>query len=262
MEKDSTARVYGETIDIDSNAVKNFFGSRASERAKEHIDAPTILSGDTDIKHIERWTNEELERWFPLFRIDKDSCVFEIGFGTGRMTKYLTGIAKQYVGVDYVESFLDTVLEREDIVKNKDTKFFSCSLEQFLIENSAQYQGIFNRVFLSGGVFLYINDMVLQSCISKISDMLQESGIIYISEPIALEERLTLNSFYSENLHDTYSAIYRTEEEYREFFRPFLDKGFELKISQEFFAEDIKKMKETRQWIFILEKNVEESGRK
>lgn len=262
MKKDSTARVYGKAIEIDSNAVKTFYGLRAKDRIEKHIDAPTILSSDTDIKLVDQWTKEELNRWFPLLRLDENSHVFEIGFGTGRMTKYLTRTAKQYVGVDYVESFLNTVLEREDLIKSENTKFFSLPLDQFLIENSEKYRGFFNRVFLSGGVFVYINDTVLQGCISKLAEMLQESSMIYISEPIALQERLTLNSFYSENLNDNYSAIYRTEAEYRKLFRPFLDNGFQLKISQEFFEEDIKKMKETRQWIFILERDADSADGK
>ena len=63
-----------------------------------------------------------------------------------------------------------------------------------------------------------------------------------------------MNSFYSETIQDNYSAIYRTVDEYKKLFSAFLNQGFELDVCQEFFENDIKKMKETKQWIFILKR--------
>ena len=101
---------------------------------------------------------------------------------------------------------------------------------------------------------MYMNDCTLKECMAHLADMLQESRVMYISEPVAVEERLTLNAFYSETIQDNYSAIYRTVDEYRELFSPFLNQGFALEVCQEFFENDIKKMKETKQWIFILKR--------
>lgn len=101
---------------------------------------------------------------------------------------------------------------------------------------------------------MYINDDVVCECITNLIPLLQDSCIIYISEPIAIEERLTLKSFYSENMKDYYSAIYRTESDYEKIFEPLLKEGFKIKVSEPFFKDDIKKQKETKQWIFILER--------
>lgn len=62
----------------------------------------------------------------------------------------------------------------------------------------------------------------LKDCIAKLTSFLDETCIIYISEPIALEERLTLNKFYLDNLDSEYSAIYRTISEYNKIFKPLL----------------------------------------
>lgn len=254
MEEQRSTRIYGEPVNIVQEQVKELYANRVETRGQLHVDAPTILSGDTDVKNIELWTQEEMERWFPKFRLDNNCVVFEIGFGTGRMTKYITSQASQYVGIDYVEKFKKVVLNREDIIKTKNTEFYTISLEDFLSREQKQYKGKFNRVFLSGGVFMYINDNELQRSIQLLLNILQDNCVVYISEPIAIEERLTLDAFYSDTIKDTYSAIYRTEEEYMELFKPFMDAGFSLKQSQEFFENDIKHMKETKQWIFILER--------
>ena len=247
-------RIYGKNVDIDSNAVKNLYSARSEKNGDRPVDAPTVLSSDTNIENIELWTKEELERWFPQFALDNESIVLEIGFGTGRMTRYITPKAGEYVGIDYVKEFVDTVKKREDIVKKENTVFLHMPLEQFAAENHSRYSKRFNRLFLSGGVFMYMNDCTLKECMAHLADMLQESCVMYISEPVAIEERLTLNSFYSETIQDNYSAIYRTVDEYRELFSPFLNQGFALDVCQEFFENDIKKMKETKQWIFILKR--------
>lgn len=254
MENHSKTRIYGKNIETDGDAAKELYSTRAEKSGQVHVDAPTVLSSDANIENIRLWTEEELRRWFPLFGLSARDKVFEIGFGTGRMTKYITAAAGEYVGIDYVEPFLKTVLARKDIEKKESTKFYTASLQEFLKGHREEYSAAFNKVFLSGGVFMYINDRELCQCLEGLADMLKPSCLVYISEPVAIFQRLTLDSFYSETIKDDYSAIYRTEEEYREIFRAFTDRGFELEVSQEFFENDIKKMKETKQWIFILKR--------
>ncbi len=252
--EEASSRIYGDHTEISSESVKSFYDSRAKQNGDAPVDRPVVLCADTNLDNIELWAKEELENWFPMFRLDENSQVFEIGFGTGRMTRYITNTAKEYVGVDYVEQFAKTVSEREDIVKKENTRFYTASLEEFLRKNQEVFPKRFNRVFLSGGVFMYINDDVVCECITNLIPLLQDSCIIYISEPIAIEERLTLKSFYSENMKDYYSAIYRTESDYEKIFEPLLKEGFKIKVSEPFFKDDIKKQKETKQWIFILER--------
>lgn len=186
--------------------------------------------------------------------MNEESVVFELGFGTGRMTKYIVPTAKQYIGVDYVKEFVDIIEKREDIGIKENTLFYHADFESFLKNADTMNLPEFTHFFLSGGVFMYMNDATVQNCIVQMEKYLAKKSIIYISEPIALEERLTLNSFYSEAIEHTYSAIYRTEEEYKKIFEPLMQKGYTLKISDLFFEDDIKKQKETRQWIFILER--------
>ena len=247
-------RIYGKVSDINTEEVKSFYAERSGKSKTVHVDSPVVLSGDVNVENIELWTSWELEKWFPLLLLDKTSVVFELGFGTGRMTKYIIPKVKQYVGIDYVDEFVRIVQEREDIKAEKNASFFNMDFQTFLNERGRMKMPMFTHFFLSGGVFMYMNDHELQECIEKMEPMLAGHSVIYLSEPVALEERLTLDSFYSESLSHNYSAIYRTEKEYRKLFRPLFEKGYRLKISELFFEEDIKKQKETQQWMFIMER--------
>jgi len=249
-------RVYNDHIQIDPENLKDFYKKRAKEKISIDIDAPVVLCGDRDKSKIGAWTTFELENRFPLLSIDRDSVVLEVGCGTGRISKYITSVVDTYVGVDYVKEFIDIVQLREDIEKKESTYFIHSSIQE-LANGSVTFpvQKNFNRFIISGGVFMYINDDEVKDVLGKLIKRFDKECIIYLSEPIALKERLTLNNFYSEDLENEYSAIYRTEEEYVNIFDILFKEGFELKVSEEFFYDDIKNQKETKQWMFILHRN-------
>lgn len=248
-------RVYTENVSIDERSIKELYKKRAIEKVSIDVDAPVVLCADRNKDNIEKWTNFEVEHRLPFLQLDKNSVVLEIGCGTGRISKFITPLVSEYVGVDYVEEFINLIKNREDIYKDENTYFLNASVSEIVDEN---YQlptvNKFNRFVISGGVLMYINDDELKHCITNIVSLFDENCIVYISEPISIKERLTLNKFYSDNLESEYSAIYRTVDEYQEILKPLYDNGFKLKVSEEFFFEDIKLQKETRQWIFVLEK--------
>lgn len=246
-------RAYGKPQEIEPEEVKKLYAERASKSKTKHVDSPVVLSGDVDVKNIDSWTEWELKKWFPMLQLDENSIVFELGFGTGRMTKYILPEIRQYVGVDYVKEFVDIVQNRTDIEKKEHALFLHEDFHEFLQKYDTMQLPAFTHFFVSGGVFMYMNDDIVRACIEEMVKMLDKKSIVYISEPIAIEERLTLNSFYSEQIEHNYSAIYRTEEEYKHLFEPLFRRGYTLKVSELFFEEDIKKQKETQQWIFILE---------
>ena len=57
---------------------------------------------------------------------------------------------------------------------------------------------------------------------------MDEHARIYFTEIIALAERLTLNEFYSEALKADYDVIYRTEAEYNQIYKSWLEAGFQI----------------------------------
>ncbi|WP_077619685.1 methyltransferase domain-containing protein [Bacillus sinesaloumensis] len=248
-------RIFSKNIHIDHNSIKEFYKKRALDKVSIDIDAPVVLCGDKDKDKIEAWTSFELKNRIPLLHLDSESNVLEVGCGTGRISKYITPKVNSYVGNDYVKEFIDIIKYRSDIVKKDKTFFIHSSIQDLTYYiDKLPIRKKFNRFVISGGVLMYVNDDELEESLGKLIELFDDECILYISEPIALDKRLTLDKFYSENLESEYSAIYRTEEEYLEIFNVFLKKGFELKVSEEFFYEDIKAQKETKQWFFILQR--------
>ncbi|CEK32924.1 tellurite resistance protein TehB [[Clostridium] sordellii] len=248
-------RVYKNKINIDETSIKNFYESRAIEKVDIDIDAPVVLCGDKKKDKIYEWTKFEVENRLKLLKLDPDSRVLELGCGTGRISKFIVNKVKEYIGVDYVKEFIDIINGREDIKKGEQIHFLNLSFSD-IVENPKilPTKNKFNRFIISGGVFMYINDEALEYSMKKLINLLDEECIIYISEPISINERLTLDNFYSENLECEYSAIYRNCNEYNKIFEAFYKANFKLKLSEEFFYNDIKLQKETKQWMFLLER--------
>lgn len=82
------------------------------------------------------------------------------------------------------------------------------------------------------------------------------NSIVCIREPIAVQDRLTLKNFYSNELEDNYNAIYRTRDELLAFFQEtLLCSGFIVKKEHYLFEENsLNNRKETAQYYFILER--------
>ncbi len=250
----SDKRIEGTCIDIDMESVHEMFIERINRTVRD-VDAPTIPSSDVHIDHVKLWTENECRKWLPCLKLDETSRVLEMGFGTGRMTKYLTPLCGHYTGIECVDEFVKIAQARTDIHLDNAVllKGYFHDLATHRLKLPCQ---TYNRFVIAAGVFTYINDEEAREDIKALVPLLseQEDCIIYISEPIAVENRLTLNKFYSEEMKQEYSAIYRTENQYLKLFIPLLEAGFIIKVSEEFFEKDIKGRKETRQWVFILER--------
>lgn len=248
-------RVYKNKISIDETSIKNFYESRAIEKVDIDIDAPVVLCGDKKKDKIYEWTKFEVENRLKLLNLDQDSRVLELGCGTGSISKFIVNKVKEYIGVDYVKEFIDIINAREDIDTGEKIHFLNLSFDDIIKNpNILPTENKFNRFIISGGVFMYINDEILEYGLNRLVNLLDEECIVYISEPISINERLTLDKFYSENLECEYSAIYRTCNEYDKLFEAFYKENFKLKLNEEFFYNDIKLQKETKQWMFLLER--------
>jgi len=100
-----------------------------------------------------------------------------------------------------------------------------------------------------------------QNCESEITgmeqllDKMDTQAMVYFTETIALEERLTLNQFYSEALKAEYDVIYRTEMEYNQIYERWLAAGF--RILEQGMLPHLNKeeeYRETDRWYTILKR--------
>ena len=75
-------------------------------------------------------------------------------------------------------------------------------------------------VIIFSGFLMYINDDDINIIMDEVNQIGAEDKIIFAMEPTScMETRLTLKDFYSDGLESDYNAIYRTEQEYLDFFK-------------------------------------------
>ncbi len=102
---------------------------------------------------------------------------------------------------------------------------------------------------------MYINDNELEKCFFDLKNILEPHCILYMIETVGIKERLTLKEFYSAALKTDYSTIYRTPEEYKEYYKRCLDiteknmfSGFMPHLNKE------TEYSETDRWYTIIER--------
>ena len=139
--------------------------------------------------------------------------VLEIGCGGGRFSEFIHDKCAYYLGIDYTEEHIETANKNYDYENCKFQVMSATDIknDELLIEPP------FDVVLISQ-VLLFINDSDLLKLMEEINKITSDEKQIFITETTAHDSRLTLKDFYSEDLDEDYNAIYRTQEEFLEFF--------------------------------------------
>ena len=246
-------RIYNTKFNINTKNTMNFYDARAQKIHQMSCPYTAVLLGDQNPEHAKKWNDFEKENILPLIKIDKDSIIFDIGCGMGRWAEFVIPIAKYYYGIDFSNEMIKLAKER-CCFSTKKYDFVVSSFQDAVLNVKEKYQYKFNRVIISG-VCMYINDEDLSDCILKLTDYLDEHCVIYFTETVALEKRITLNECESVALKSTYDVIYRTVEEYNKFYTSLLDSGFKI-VKQEYLPHfnNENNFTETERWFTILER--------
>lgn len=245
-------RIKEKIVDINYEETRKFFSSRAKKYKNENPYSVTMYQ-DNNALLVEQRNKAEQEKILPLLDINENSKIIDIGCGIGRWTEAIKQNINLYFGIDFSADLIKIARERNC---RQNVTFDVVSATDIL-----KYEGLnkiipFNIIIISG-VLLYLNDEDVRKVISSLEHISTKDTIIYIREPIGIENRLTLKEVFSEELNDYYNAIYRTEEEYIEIFNQCLKPSeFEV-INKGFLFDEISNLnnrKETSQFYFILKK--------
>lgn len=185
-------RVYTDKINIDNNSTKEFW----QKRANNINNLQTVLLGSDNTGSEQNIRNENEKRIVEkIIEKIQNPGILDIGCGIGRWAENLQNKFEYYVGVDFSEGFINSILNLDkDILTSR-----------------------FNLIICTG-VLMYINDENISNIFKAFRQVSPE--YLYIQESISLMEgRLTLNKFESKDLKTDYSAIYRTKQEYEEYFK-------------------------------------------
>ena len=213
-----------------------------------------VLLADQNPEIAEQWDVFEKQIMLPKINIDGNSKVLDIGCGMGRLAEVIIPISGYYCGIDYSEEMIKLAKKRCCFKRDK-YDFINASFQE-AVGNPKRLHGVrFNRVIVSG-VCMYINDFDMDNCVRNLLRNLDEKCILYLKETVALQERLTLDRHPSAALKTSYDVIYRTAQEYLDYYQVFLENGFEIKAHG--YLPNVNKGKEyseTERWHAILQRD-------
>lgn len=215
-------RIYGQKTCINTQKIQNFYDKRAVGSTSEDIGI--VLQGNPQFQ--DQRNAYERDYILPMLNIGPETRVLDIGCGIGRWAGFVLPNCRSYCGVDFSQ---EMVRIAKQVCQNQGgySTLYCMSAAEAISQNADFYGGRFELV-VANQVFMYINDPDAVRIFRQLPKLLAEHCIIYLAEPIGLQERLTLNDFFSEALQTSYSAIYRTTEEYMELYAPLFDEGFSV----------------------------------
>ena len=217
-------RIYGAAVDIDSESVKAFY----NERARMLKDSLSTVNLQTNAEASQKRDLYEKEQIIPKLNLSLADNVFEFGCGFGRFAEALAGKVGSYLGVDISDELIKIAKSKFD--NHAGFKFIEGDVSK--IQNSSEIICGSHTLLMTMGVLMYLNDSEVEKVLNLFCKLSAPNAKIYIRESVTLiPQRLTLNGFWSENLQQSYTAIYRTVPEYEKLFQLLTNNGFQLKES-------------------------------
>ncbi|MGL5969575.1 MAG: methyltransferase domain-containing protein [Kluyvera sp.] len=232
---------------INEEAVLGFFESRASQKVDSH---PLTMTMYQSVELATQRDKHEKSLILPKLQLYTDANVLDIGCGNGRWYDSLQSVGVQYTGIDFSPSLIAIAQEKHQ--QDSRCNFFVKRAYDLTPELTVSSGRPFSHVIISG-VLLYLNNEEVVQVFRRLATVIQPGTIIFIREPLANEQRLTLKSHWSEELNAQYNAIYRTYEELQSLINMCSDSiCLELLETGPMYPQDFNNRKETQQHYFIF----------
>lgn len=244
-------RLSREKINIDYKETSRFFVERAKKYKEDNPYSVTMYQ-DNNPELVRMRNEKEIEMVLPKLGLDECSRVLDIACGIGRWADAITQDISGYIGIDFSKELIEIAEGRN---KRKNYSFYQGAVSEVSDILSAHHISGINKILMMG-ILMYLNDKEVAGLFKQVCSISGRNVTVCIREPVALEERLTLKEFYSAELKDSYSAIYRTRKELNEFMEESLFReGFHIRQEGFLFEEDaLNNRKETAQYYYLLER--------
>jgi SAM-dependent methyltransferase len=234
-------RYTGSAHEISYQATLEFFESRGRNASPE---APQTATMYQDQALAQQRDICERDTVVPLLGLLGSERVLDIGCGYGRWAEVLAGRVREYLGVD----FSAELLKLADAKHLRHARFQRLAAQD-ISPISVGLPPPFD-LFICSGILIYLNDADVTRLGAAIAAMAAPSARVYVREPMALTERLTLDRFPSVELKREYSAVYRTRAQCHELLgTPLREVGFKLVEDRSLYPSEICNRKETEQQI-------------
>ncbi|MFO0982167.1 MAG: class I SAM-dependent methyltransferase [Planctomycetota bacterium] len=193
----------------------------------------------------------ERETVLRLLALRQPVRVLDVGCGVGRWALHLAPHVASYLGIDFSAALITIARERVLGLWQPERFTFQELPAAALGTAPLHVPPPFDLVIVAG-VLVYVNDADCVRVLSAIAELCERDATVYVREPVAREQRLTLDQFFSSELRARYSAVYRTRAQYDALFAPTLaSRRFTLAHAGDLFGDDLGNRAETRQQIFL-----------
>lgn len=250
-------RLSREKVNIDYKETNRFFGERAKKYKEDNPYSVTMYQ-DNNPELVRMRNGKEIERLLPKLELDECSRVLDIACGIGRWADVITQEISGYVGIDFSKELIEIAKSRN---RKGNFSFYQGTASEISNILSVHHIEGINKILMIG-ILMYLNDKEVTDLFKQVSRIASKNVTVCIREPVAIKDRLTLKEFYSTELQDSYSAIYRTREELNEFMEENLFReGFQIRQEGFLFEEDaLNNRKETAQYYYLLERHNKEQS--
>lgn len=237
-------------IKIDKKKIESFFKERANKH-DENQPLKTVIYQDKNPNLAKERDKYEKYKIKKIINFSNNDTVLDIGCGIGRWADEISNSVKRYVGIDFINEFID--IANSKYKKKNNIQFFclqGSELSEGRIINHSPYS-----IFMILGLFPYISDDDGYGIIKQLNKISSDNSKIIIREPIAIEKEMILNNVWSEDMETNYSAKYRTHDWFIKMFNDFLlSKGYKIVVDEPLFPNHLNNRKETKQHLFCLKK--------
>lgn len=242
------SRIYSLKTTISPQQVQKFFDGRAKKEANP-VNA-VMLQSDKSTIATER---DEYERTNLLPMPTSRSRILDLGCGAGRLASCFVDTAHEYLGLDFSHELIAIASTQ---YQNQENIRFEIAEVPNLKHDSHAFSQLHDLIIVTG-LFIYLNDEDVAKTLRLIANVASPSARVYIRETVSvISQRLTLKEFFSEELGEQYSAIYRDENDLRQSVHDTLvSQGFRLSDSGLAFPEHLRNREETAQYYFVLERS-------
>ena len=235
---------------IEKDSVAKFFRERA-RKAETVGSVRAVIYQDKHPDLAEKRDAAEKARLLPILQLHSDSRVLDMGCGTGRWTKDLAGNSAYYHGIDFSAELIDHA--QASYPQNTNLRFSVAPAENYSLSGLGEQQP-FDRI-LCCGVMIYLNDEDVISAYRCMTSVASQECRIVMREPVGILERLTIKEHFSDELEQSYNAIYRTQRELEDYMTDTLfASGFRIVSQGDVYEAELNNRTETIQRWIVLER--------
>jgi 2-polyprenyl-3-methyl-5-hydroxy-6-metoxy-1,4-benzoquinol methylase len=236
---------------IDKDSVARFFQERAQKAESVGLTRAVIYQ-DKHPDLAEKRDAAEKARLLPILRLHGDLRVLDVGCGTGRWTEVLAGNSAYYHGIDFSAELVDHA--RASHPETASLRFSVAPAENYSLAELGESQP-FDRI-LCCGVMIYLNDEDVVGAFRCMASVASKKCRIVMREPVGILNRLTIKEHFSDELEQSYNAIYRTRQELEGYMTDTLfASGFRIVDQGDVYEAELNNRAETIQRWMALERS-------